>query len=149
MIRATIVLPVMLVACGPSEPAAAGGEGMAARVTAHAEAPRWDAARCGKGDAPDAKLKRHLAFAGQSPEALLKAYGEASNDERFRVGGPAGVFYGALGKMPPGRAHPNAGRPARVLTWTKGGCELSVFFVQQDRGWAIPQAYETAAGADF
>ncbi len=140
MTHRTLILPLMLAACGSaqSQPAPAA-----------LPVPRWDAARCAKGDAPDATPERNRVLERQSPEALLAAYGKPSNDERFRVGEPGGVFYGALGKMPPGRTHPDAGRSARVLTWTKSGCELNVFFVQRAGGWAVVQAFEAAAGADY
>lgn len=150
MTRLAILLLPLLVACGPGEPAVAGSKGATApRGVTGKAAPQWDAARCGKGDPPDASLAQHRVFEGQSPETLLAAYGKPSNDERFRVGVPGGVFYGALGKMPPGRAHPDAGKPARVLTWTKSGCELNVFFVQRTGGWAVVQAFEAAGGADY
>lgn len=149
MIRVTL-LPLILAACGQGDPAVAGADRAAKPEVVEARAvPRWDAARCGKGDVPDAGDRRHRVFAGFSPDQLLAAYGKAAGDERFRVGGPGGVFYGALGKMPPGRAHLDTGKPARVLTWTRSGCELHVFFVERGKGWVAVQALESAAGADY
>jgi hypothetical protein len=111
--------------------------------------PTWDAAACGDDDYQNAQLQRHPGLMGRSVDSLLTAFGEPSAVERFRVGEPTGVFYGAYGKMPKGREHKNAGDPVRVLTWTKNGCNFSIFFLEEAGSSAAVNAFEWAVGADF
>lgn len=84
---------------------------------------------------------------GRSPELLAANFGAPSAREDFRVGQPVGAFYGALGRRQP--PAPNAGAPARQWTWTKNGCNFSVFFLQHGGKWGAVEAFEWSVGADF
>ena len=107
----------------------------------------WDASRCGDDPYVNARMERHPALMGRSPETLAASFGAPSQRENFTVGGPVGTFYGALGRRTP--PPPNAGAAARQWTWTKNGCNFSVFFLQRGDQWRAVEAFEWRVGADF
>lgn len=109
----------------------------------------WDASRCGDDDYQNARMERHPALMGVEAGRLEAAYGKPAQREDFRVGEPAGTFYGALGRRVSGAPHPDAGAAARVLTWNKSGCNFSVFFVERGGRWNAVNAFEWSPGADF
>jgi hypothetical protein len=104
----------------------------------------WDATRC--GDDADIGHKRLM---GRAPEALEAAFGSPTRRERFRVGEPAGTFYGELGRRLSGPKHSQAGAPAQALTWTKKGCDFTVLFVERAGAFRAVSAFEAGVGADF
>jgi hypothetical protein len=111
--------------------------------------PGWDAKRCGDDDYQNEKLQRHPAIMGLAPDALSAAYGIPSAQEYFLVGKPSGTFYGAYGKRLNGPKAINHGAPGYVITWTKSGCNFSVFFLKQGDTWKATEAFEWAVGAEF
>jgi hypothetical protein len=106
----------------------------------------WDASGCGDDQYQNEKLERHPALAGLSPGVLIAAYGKPAATEDFVAGEPSGTFYGAYGKQAVGE---DVGKPVRVLTWTKNGCNFSVFFIKKDDDARAVEAFEWAVGADF
>lgn len=104
----------------------------------------WDATRCG-----DDAGRGHPGLMGRSPQALEAGFGAPAKRERFRVGEPAGTFYGELGRRLSGPTHPQAGAPAQALTWTRSGCDLTVLFVERGGASRAVSAFESAVGADF
>jgi hypothetical protein len=106
----------------------------------------WDAVKCGDDQYQNEKLERHPVLLGLSPSALIAVYGAPSASENFVAGEPVGTFYGAYGRQASGV---NAGKPMRVLTWTKKSCNFSVFFMGQDTNGRVVEAFEWAVGADF
>ncbi len=109
----------------------------------------WDATACGDDDYKNEQMQRHPELMGLSPAALTAAYGAPSDREAFTVGEAVGTFYGPLGKMPEGRAQPDKGASAQVLTWTRSGCNFSVFFVTRGKASVAAHAFEWAVGSDF
>ncbi len=156
MMRALALLVILLSACSDSSnsvTAAAATKAMAAKSTTSkpvdAHVAQWDATKCGDDEYQNARMERHPALMGLPLQALVKAYGAPSERENFKVGEPVGVFYGPLGKMPVGRAHKNIGAPATVLTWTRNGCNFSVFFIEKAGTTSAVHAFEWAVGSDF
>lgn len=119
----------------------------AVRPATQARVARWDASTCGDDAYRNARMDRHPALMGRSPEILAASFGAPSAREDFRVGEPVGTFYGALGRRQP--PPPNAGAPARQWTWTRNGCNFSVFFLQRGGRWSAVDAFEWPVGADF
>jgi hypothetical protein len=109
----------------------------------------WDGSACGDDDYQNEQMQRHPALMGRTADALRNAFGKPTSEERFIVGEPTGVFYGAYGRMPEGRDQKNTGDPMRVLTWTKNGCNFSVFFLETAGRSAAVHAFEWAVGSDF
>ncbi len=137
---------LLAAACNGSE--TSGPTRAAAQAAGPAIAP-WDAGTCGDDDYQNEKMERHPALVGRTANDLLAAFGKPSTNETFRIGEPAGTFYGPFAKRLSGPPHPDLGDPARVLTWTKNGCNFSVFFVEPDQGGRVVEAFEWAVGADF
>jgi hypothetical protein len=109
----------------------------------------WDSSACGDDDYQNEQMQRHPGLMGRSAKSLLKAYGKPSAQERFKVGEPIGIFYGAYGKMPKDRQQKNMGDPVRVLTWTNNSCNFSIFFLETPAGSSAIHAFEWAVGSDF
>jgi hypothetical protein len=109
----------------------------------------WDATGCGDDNDKNEKMERHPDLMGLTIEQLTKAYGKPATTEAFKVGTPQGIFYGPYGRMPAGREQANTGQPAQILTWTKNGCNFSVFFLDASGKTSAVHAFEWAVGSDF
>jgi hypothetical protein len=109
----------------------------------------WDASGCGDDDYKNTKMERHPALMGISIERLSAAYGKPSSREKFIVGNPVGIFYGEYGRMSASRPHPLKGKQAQILTWTKNGCNFSIFFVEKAGTPSAVHAFEWTVGSDF
>ncbi|HEU0043387.1 hypothetical protein [Sphingomonas sp.] len=156
--RGVAAASLLLASCGGGIAPAIGNASAESAATARATAPaqvgrsgieRWDATRCGDDDYRNARMERHPALMGRAPEALEAAFGPVGTRESFRVGGPAGTFYGELGRRRSGPPRRHDGARAQVLTWTRQACNFSVFFVEKDGAWRAVNAFEWAVGADF
>ncbi len=108
--------------------------------------PVWDAQPCSDDRPPDASDRAgdHPSIIGRPPGTLIAAFGTPSGDEGFIVGAAPGLFF-----RPYGPGHPNAGKPGRVLIWTKANCEMIVVFIAHPTGWRAVEAFEAIAGADY
>jgi hypothetical protein len=109
----------------------------------------WDSSRCGDDDYKNAKMERHPNLMGMSSAQLVKAYGQASADEKVKIGEPIGSFYGPYRKLPIEKKQADFGEPIRILTWTKNKCNFSVFFKETQAASIAVYAFEWGVGADF
>ena len=93
-------------------------------------------------------MQRHPDIIGRTPELLAAAFGKPVT-ERFRIGDAVGTLRSGLGSLLPGGEASNADRIAREDTWTKSGCNLTVFSVETDGLWRAIDSIEYSTDADF
>lgn len=116
-------------------------EGRKVRVTG---VPRWNAATCG-GDEP---IQHHSGLLKRTPADLRDAFGKPSEETRFKVGEAVGVFEtSAIAHLPSGMAAPST--EVGEATWTKAGCNLTVWFVKRSGASRAFHALEWRVGTDF
>lgn len=111
--------------------------------------PEWDASRCNDDAPAPGSTQRHPRLMKRSPAELRAAFGSPSKTSEFRMGEVQGTFGSGLGSLLPGGEAANARRMAREETWTKSGCNLTVFFADFSGQWSAIDAFEWSVDADF
>lgn len=104
----------------------------------------WNAAACGG----DASIQYHPGLLQRTPADLRSAFGTPSEETRFTVGEAVGVFEtSAIAHLPPGMAAPST--EVGESTWTKAGCNLTVWFVKRSGALRSFHALKWRVGTDF